>query len=99
MYKSKKVSVVIGTYNEAGSIRSVIQGFFATGVVDEVVVVDNNALGNTREEIEKTKAKRIVEKKQGYGFAYMRGLSEVTGDLIVMTEADGTFGLLADQAR
>ena len=53
MYKSKKVSVVIGTYNEAGSIRSVIQGFFATGVVDEVVVVDNNALGNTREEIEK----------------------------------------------
>ena len=91
MYKSKKVSVVIGTYNEAGSIRSVIQGFFATGVVDEVVVVDNNALGNTREEIEKTKAKRIVEKKQGYGFAYMRGLSEVTGDLIVMTEADGTF--------
>ena len=91
MYKSKKVSVVIGTYNEAGSIRSVIQGFFATGVVDEVVVVDNNALGNTREEIEKTKAKRIVEKKQGYGFAYMRGLSEATGDLIVMTEADGTF--------
>ncbi|MFA5889113.1 MAG: glycosyltransferase family 2 protein [Candidatus Paceibacterota bacterium] len=91
MYKNKKVSVVIGTYNEADSIRKVIDGFFATGFVDEVIAVDNNALGNTREEIEKTKARRVVETKQGYGYAYMRGLKEATGDLIVMTEADGTF--------
>ncbi len=91
MYKGKKVSVVIGTYNEADSIRGVIDGFFATGFVDEVVVVDNNALGNTKEEVEKTKARRVLETKQGYGYAYMRGLREATGDLIVMTEADGTF--------
>ena len=91
MYKNKKVSVVIGTYNEADSIKEVIDGFFATGFVDEVIAVDNNALGNTKEEIEKTRARRVVETKQGYGYAYMRGLKEATGDLIVMTEADGTF--------
>ena len=92
MYKGKKVSVVIPTYNEADSIATVIDGFFGTGVVDEVVVVDNNALGNTKEEIEKTKARRVVEsERQGYGHALMRGLREATGDLIVMTEADGTF--------
>ena len=91
MYKNKKVSVVIGTYNEADSIKEVIDGFFATGFVDEVIAVDNNALGNTKEEIEKTKARRVVETKQGYGHAYMRGLKGATGDLIVMTEADGTF--------
>lgn len=91
MYKGKKVSVVFGTYNEASSIRSVIDGYFATGLVDEVIAVDNNAKGNTKEEIEKTKAKRIVETKQGYGFAYMRALYEATGDLIFMTEVDGTF--------
>ena len=91
MYKAKKVSVVFGTYNEADSIREVIDGFFATGFVDEVIAVDNNALGNTKEEIEKTKAKRVVETKQGYGHAYMRALKEATGDLIVMTEVDGTF--------
>jgi len=91
MYKGKKVSVVISTYNEAQTIRSVIDGFFATGMVDEVIVVDNNALGNTREEVQKTKAKMVTETKQGYGYGYMRGLSEATGDLIVMTEADGTF--------
>ena len=91
MYKNKKVSVVISTYNEEETIRKVIDDFFATGLVDEVIIVDNNALGNTRGEIEKTKAKRVLETKQGYGFGYMRGLMEATGDLIVMTEADGTF--------
>lgn len=91
MYKNKKVSVVFGTYNEADSIRAVIDGFFATGFVDEVVAVDNNALGNTKEEIAKTKARRVLETKQGYGYAYMRALGEATGDLIVMTEVDGTF--------
>ena len=91
MYRNKKVSVVFGTYNEENSIREVIDGFFATGFVDEVIAVDNNALGNTKFEIEKTKAKRVVETKQGYGHAYMRALSEATGDLIVMTEVDGTF--------
>ena len=91
MYKNKKVSVVIPTYNEAGSIRSVIDGFFDAQVVDEVVVVDNNAIGNTKEEIEKTKARRVVETKQGYGFALMRGMLEAKGDLVVMCEGDGTF--------
>ena len=91
MYKGKKVSIVVGTYNEANSLKKVTDGFFATGFVDEVVMVDNNALGNTKEEIAKTKARHIVETKQGNGFAYMRGLMEATGDLIVTTEADGTF--------
>ena len=69
MYKNKKVSVVIPTYNEAESIREVINGFFETGFVDEVIVIDNNALGNTKSEVAKTKARLVEEKKQGYGFA------------------------------
>lgn len=92
MYRNKKVSVVIPTYNEAESIREVINDFFATGLVDDVIAVDNNALGNTAEEIKKTKAIYIKEdKNQGYGHAIMRGLKESNGELIVMCEADGTF--------
>src|SRR3989338_3255148 len=91
MYKNKQVSVVIPTYNEAESIREVIDGFFATGLVDEVIVVDNNALGNTKEEVRKTNAHLVHENKQGYGHALMRGIHEATGYLVVMTEADGTF--------
>ncbi len=90
-YRGKKVSVVIPTYNEAESIRGVVEGLFATNLVDEVVVVDNNALGNTKEEVRKTKAILVQESRQGYGHAIMRGLIEAKGDLIIMTEADGTF--------
>jgi glycosyltransferase involved in cell wall biosynthesis len=92
MYRQKKVSIVIPTYNEAESIRMVVDGFFATGFVDEVIVVDNNALGNTKAEVAKTKARLVEEKeKQGYGNAIMRGLSEAVGDLVITVEADGTF--------
>jgi glycosyltransferase involved in cell wall biosynthesis len=91
MYKSKKVSVLTSTYNEAGSIRGVIDGLFATGFVDEVVVVDNNALGNTREEVAKTKARLVVETKQGMGNGLKKGFTEVTGDLIIIIDADGTY--------
>ena len=86
-----RVSVVIPTYNEAGTIRGVVDGFFATGLVDEVIVVDNNAKDPTREEVAKTPARLIHEPRQGYGNAIMRGLLEASGDLIVMCEADGTF--------
>lgn len=91
MYKNKKVSVVFGTYNEEKSIRSEIDAYFSTGLVDEVIAVNNSALGNTKQEIEKTKATRVVETKQGYGYAYMRALMEATGDIIVLTEVDGSF--------
>ncbi len=92
MYHGKKVSVVIPTYNEEKSIAQVINDFFATGFVDEVIAVDNNARGDTKGEILKTKARHVHESEnQGYGHAIMRGLREATGDLIVVTEADGTF--------
>lgn len=91
MYRNKKVSVVISTYNEVDSIREVVDSLFNTKLVDEVVVVDNNALGNTREEVVKTKAKLITEKKQGLGWGIKAGLKEVTGDLIAMIDADGTY--------
>ncbi len=92
MHKGRSVSVVIPTYNEEGSIRAVIDGFFATGVVDEVVVIDNNALGNTKYEVAQTKARLVEEtENQGYGHAMMRGLREATGDLVITCEGDGTF--------
>ena len=87
----KKVSVVIPTYHEEATIRQVIEDFFGTGMVDEVIVVDNNALGDTREQVGMTQATLVPEKRQGYGFALMKGLEMATGDLIVMCEADGTF--------
>ena len=91
MWKGKHVSVVLMTYAERDSIRGVIDGFFATGVVDEVVVVDNNAEAGTAEEVAQTRARLVHEPRQGYGHATRRGLLEASGDMIVLAEPDGTF--------
>jgi SAM-dependent methyltransferase len=91
MWNGRTVSVVLGTYAERDSIREVIDGFFATGVVDEVLVVNNNAQPGTKEEVERTNARQVFESKQGYGHAYQRGLAEATGELLILAEPDGTF--------
>jgi glycosyltransferase involved in cell wall biosynthesis len=91
MWKGKKVSVVFSTYNEKETIRQQIEAFFETKVVDEVIVVDNNAIRGTREEVLKTKAKYFHEPRQGIGWGFQRALKEATGDLIITTEVDGTY--------
>jgi glycosyltransferase involved in cell wall biosynthesis len=91
MWDGKRVSVILMTYAERGSIRATIDGFFATGVVDEVLVVNNNAEPGTSEEVAQTAAREVREPRQGYGWACRRGLREARGDLLILAEPDGTF--------
>lgn len=91
MWNEKTVSVVLMTYAEKDSIRAVIEDFLNTGVVDEVLVVNNNAQEGTAEEVEATDARQVFETSQGYGHAIRRGLAEATSDLVVLAEPDGTF--------
>lgn len=60
-------------------------------MVDEVVVVNNNAAPGTSEEVAKTSAREVHEPVQGYGAAIRRGFREVVGDLILVAEPDDTF--------
>jgi glycosyltransferase involved in cell wall biosynthesis len=91
MWNGRTVSVILMTYAERDSIRRVIEGFQATGVVDEILVVNNNAQEGTAEEVALTTARQVFESKQGYGHATQRGLAEARGDLLVIAEPDGTF--------
>lgn len=91
MWRDKKVSVIFPTYNEKDSIRAAIEDFFASGYVDEIVVVNNNAAPGTDEEVAATRARIVYETRQGYGFAIRKGLEEAAGDLLIIAEPDGTF--------
>ena len=91
MWKNQSVGVVFSTYNEKESIKQQIDDCFATGFVDEVLVVNNNAVKGTTEEVRKTRAKVLYEKKQGYGYGYQAGLCEAKTDIIIMSEPDATF--------
>lgn len=91
MWRDKRVSVALPTYNERASIRDCIERFYATGVVDEVVVCNNNAAEGTSENVAKTKAREVFETRQGYGWSCQKALDESTGELIILAEPDGSF--------
>ena len=91
MWNGKKISVVFPTYNEKDSIREAIEDFFASGYVDEIVVVNNNAAEGTDQEVRQTQARLVYETQQGYGYAIQKGLAEANGELLIIAEPDGTF--------
>jgi glycosyltransferase involved in cell wall biosynthesis len=98
-WRGSRISVVLPTYNERDSIRAAILDFAATDVVDEIIVVNNNAAPGTSDEVRvalaqapsDTLIREIHEPRQGYGYAIQRGLREANGDYIVVSEPDGTF--------
>jgi glycosyltransferase involved in cell wall biosynthesis len=91
MYKEKKISLILPTFNEKNSIKKVILDFEELGVVDEILVINNNAINGTSEEITETSAIEFLECEQGYGSAIIRGFKEATGDILVVCEPDDTF--------
>ena len=91
MWQGRRVSVILPTYNERDSIQACVDDFFHTGVVDEVVVVNNNAAPGTSEQVAQTRAREVHEPRQGYGYAIQRGFKEATGEYLIVSEPDGTF--------
>ena len=91
MWKNNRVSLVFPTYNEKDSILAAIKDFQGDGYIDEVIVVNNNAAAGTDEEVRKTSARLVHEPRQGFGFSIQKGLREASGDLVIVSEPDGTF--------
>lgn len=92
MWRDQTLAVVLPTYNEADSIAACIAEFEALGIVDDIVVVNNNAHPRTSAEVAPTSAREVFESTQGYGAAIQRGLVETAdADLVCICEPDGTF--------
>lgn len=87
----KTLAVVLPTYNEKDSIADVIRRFESLTIVDEIIVINNNAVAGTSENVAETAAREVLEPRQGYGAAIQRGLHEADADLICLCEPDGTF--------
>ena len=92
MWNGQRLAVVLPTYNEHLSIAECIRGFDALGIVDDILVVNNNAHPDTSPAVAPTVAREVFESTQGYGAAIRRGLREtVDADLVCVCEPDGTF--------
>ena len=72
--------------------RRLHRGFEALGIVDDIVVVNNNAHPDTSPSVATTSAREVFEATQGYGAAIRRGIVETRdADLVCVCEPDGTF--------
>lgn len=91
MYKKRTVSLVFPAYNEEKNIEAAIKEFKEIDLFDEIIVVNNNSTDDTKKIAKKYSVRVVDELKQGYGYAIIRGLKEVNGDYIVVSEPDGTF--------
>ena len=94
MWNNQSIAVVLPTYNEHLSIAECINRFDALGIVDHIIVVNNNAHPDTSPAVAGTSAIEVFESEQGYGAAIQRGLKEAMAlnvDLISICEPDGTF--------
>ena len=97
----EKVSIIIPAYNEAGAIGEVItqidQVMVSSGHPYEIVVVDDGSEDNTYEVVEKaSKTLGSVscirhQENRGYGSALKMGIRRAKGEIIVITDADGTY--------
>lgn len=93
----KKLSVVIPAYNERETIRGIIgrvQDVDISPLKKEIIIVDNVSTDGTREILKKLDKKEegikvyFHKKNMGKGGAVRTGFSHVTGDIVVIQDAD-----------
>jgi glycosyltransferase involved in cell wall biosynthesis len=89
------VSVVIPCLNEAENIESCVtaarEALERMGVPGEVVVADNDSGDDSARLAERAGARVVVERRRGYGSAYLAGFAASRGRYIVMADADLTY--------
>src|SRR5919198_2891114 len=91
------VSIVLPCLDEERAVGQVVddawQGVESIGGEGEVIVVDNGSTDRSAEIAEEHGARVVHEPRRGYGSAYLRGLAEAQGEIVVMADADGTYPL------
>ena len=88
-----KLSVVMPIYNEQATIHRILAQVRATPYEKEIICVDDASTDGTAEFLQQEAAKGDLKllrhtKNRGKGAAAATGLKEVTGDIVIVQDAD-----------
>lgn len=87
-----KVSIIIPAYNEEQTVATVIKRVLANELVTKIIVVDDGSTDKTSQKIQSVKSGKIqlINKVQneGKGAAIRDALKEITGNIVIIQDAD-----------
>lgn len=82
-------------YNEEKTLREIVRRVLATGIVGELVIVDDGSQDNSRtilKDLEESHAEKLhvilKERNEGKGSAVVTGIQAAKGDVIIIQDAD-----------
>ncbi len=88
-----KLSVVIPCYNEESTIKEIVRQVQSTGLVREIIIVDDGSTDKTREILAELDGEGDIkvllhEQNMGKGAGVRTGLQHASGEVMIVQDAD-----------
>jgi glycosyltransferase involved in cell wall biosynthesis len=88
-----KLTVIIPVYNEKKTVQEILRRVAATGLADEILVVDDGSTDGSRDiltELDGRLGCRVIyhTKNKGKGAAVRTGIENAKGDVLLIQDAD-----------